>query len=81
MSDYCKKQAHSVMVKAVFKREALEVPKKWGTTQFYFCKPESLLEWQKKNKIELPPLPIRGDFFKELGGGATEFCPVMTTCF
>ena len=73
MSDYCKKQAHSVMVKAVFKREALEVPKKWGTTQFYFCKPESLLEWQKKNKIELPPLPIRGDFFKELGGGQQNF--------
>ena len=49
---FCSKITGSVLVSSLLKQEPIEVPKKWieGKT-FRFCKPKSLVEWEKRNGV------------------------------
>ena len=51
--DFCSKITGSVLVSSLLKQEPIEVPKKWieGKT-FRFCKPKSLVEWEKQNGVK-----------------------------
>ena len=48
----CQGLAKSVLVKSILMPEPIEVPKQWGNKTFSMCKPKSLVEWEKKNKIK-----------------------------
>ena len=48
----CDQVTGSVQVKSILMPEPIEVPKQWGSKTFSMCKPKSLVEWEKKNKIK-----------------------------
>merc|ERR1712142_498929 len=51
--EMCTKISSSVIIAAILRPEPIVKPKFWHRGTFTICKPKSIIDWQKKNKIKI----------------------------